>query len=238
MSDRCSESWNRLVRADTIAEILIRAMARGHAGGMTQGVALASEIAAFLEADGWVAATITDAEFNFVECFKLFACTDGCPEFVAVPVDPMAVELEPVLARISSPENLRCDLKCEDESCFEALVSSGNGCRSELMFFRMGNPEPFDESKSTTVKLLLERLPWLLAALTERGQISRDLPPRLVYVFKLLVQGLDRKSIAEHLDLSIHTVGDYTKEIYRHYEVHSQTELVCKFHAASPHMYV
>ena len=43
------------------------------------------------------------------------------------------------------------------------------------------------------------------------------------------VRGTPRKEIAADLGLSLHTVNDHLKQIYRHFGVRSQVELVARF---------
>ncbi len=45
----------------------------------------------------------------------------------------------------------------------------------------------------------------------------------------LLVQGYTRSKIAAHLGLSLHTVNDYVKAVFQHFQVHSQAELISRF---------
>ena len=56
-----------------------------------------------------------------------------------------------------------------------------------------------------------------------------DLSSRPREVLNCLLQGYSRKEIAGHLDLSIHTLGDYVTDLYKRFDVHSQTDLVRRF---------
>ena len=44
-----------------------------------------------------------------------------------------------------------------------------------------------------------------------------------------LMSGLDRKSIAAHLGISANTVAGYAREVYRHFGVNSQPQLIRRF---------
>lgn len=52
------------------------------------------------------------------------------------------------------------------------------------------------------------------------------LPPRLQQVLAGIKQGLPSKEIARRLNLSVHTVHDYVKELYRRFGVSSRAELL------------
>jgi DNA-binding CsgD family transcriptional regulator len=57
----------------------------------------------------------------------------------------------------------------------------------------------------------------------------RDLPPRARQVLACLLEGDVDKQIAARLRLSIHTVNDYTKAIYRHFRVAGRTQLLARW---------
>lgn len=59
---------------------------------------------------------------------------------------------------------------------------------------------------------------------SEQGQDS--LSPREAQVLEALAQGLSYKEVARRFDLSIHTVGDYVKGLYRKLRVNSRGEAV------------
>jgi DNA-binding CsgD family transcriptional regulator len=79
--------------------------------------------------------------------------------------------------------------------------------------------------------IVLTEVPWLHPK-ANAGRDSAGVPalsPRRRTVFMLLVQGYSRGRIASNLELSRHTVDEYVKEIYRHFDVHSQAELIGRF---------
>jgi FixJ family two-component response regulator len=61
-----------------------------------------------------------------------------------------------------------------------------------------------------------------------KEKISK-LTPRQRDVISLLLAGDSLKEIAQKLGLSKHTVGDYVKEIYKHFSVSSRAELLAQF---------
>ncbi len=98
------------------------------------------------------------------------------------------------------------------------------------LFRRTGSPH-FSERDTRIAHILISEVGWLHDDSWPnhpRHEIS-DLSPRLRSVLALLLHGEPRKAIADKLDLSIHTIGDYIKLVYRHFSVHSQSELIRRF---------
>jgi FixJ family two-component response regulator len=56
-----------------------------------------------------------------------------------------------------------------------------------------------------------------------------NLPPRLRQVLSFLLAGDSLKEVAQRLELSAHTVGDYVKQIYKHFAVSSRAQLAALF---------
>ena len=61
-----------------------------------------------------------------------------------------------------------------------------------------------------------------------------DLAARERDVLQLLLQGNAPKVIAQELEISRHTVGDYVKKIYRAFDVKSRGELLSRFITGDP----
>jgi len=96
------------------------------------------------------------------------------------------------------------------------------------LYRRKGRPD-FDDREMRIAHIILTEVPWLhYEEFPERRIIDR-LYPRHRTVLNLLCEGWDRKKISAHLGLSLQTVNGYVKEIFRHFEVHSQSELIAKF---------
>lgn len=101
---------------------------------------------------------------------------------------------------------------------------------SSIGIYRTGDRELFTEREAKIAHIVLTEVPWL--HLTgwpeERGQSALKLYPRLRTVLNLLIEGWSRKQIADRLGLSLNTIHGYVEDIYRHFSVHSQAELLAR----------
>lgn len=140
-------------------------------------------------------------------------------------------------AQMNRPEDLQqtdiMDLFVQ--AGMDQVLLSGRPTRlgqlSVIVIGRRPGQTPFSDRQSRIAHILLSEIPWLHDESWPehpRDGITR-LAPRQRTVLTLLLQGLSRKQIAGELDLSIHTIGDYVKEIYRAFDVHSQSELLRRF---------
>lgn len=95
-------------------------------------------------------------------------------------------------------------------------------------FYRRLGEADFTLRDTRIMHILLTEIPWLhqadLPHRPARGMVA--LPPRQRQLLNQLVQGHSRKAIASALRLSENTVHGYVKEIFRHFGVHSQAELI------------
>lgn len=93
-----------------------------------------------------------------------------------------------------------------------------------------GSP-PFTVRESRIVHIILSEVPWLhaLGWPEDRGVTVPRLTQRQRLVLNLMLEGQSRKIIADHMSISIHTVGEYIKAVYRHFKVQSQAELITRF---------
>ncbi len=108
-----------------------------------------------------------------------------------------------------------------------AVVDYGFSC---VAFYRpLGAPE-FSERDSRIAHIIFNEV----AMLHQVGMphaVSRpipQLPPRCRLIINLLVRGQRRATIAGHLGISQETVNGYVKQIFRHFDVHSQSELIAR----------
>ena len=106
----------------------------------------------------------------------------------------------------------------------------GGGISGVAVYRKLGEAH-FDERETRIAHIILSEVPWLHFQGfpdQEAREIAR-LYPRHRTVMNLLCEGWGRKRIADHLGLSIHTVHGYSKTVFKHFGVHSQTELVKRF---------
>jgi DNA-binding CsgD family transcriptional regulator len=105
-------------------------------------------------------------------------------------------------------------------------VMSGIG-----MHRRPGKP-PFSQRDRAIVHLVTSQIDWLHRAGTDvpaNTPALAQLTPKLNEVMLYVLAGESRKEIARRLNRSEHTVGDYFKTLYRHFDVSSRAELLAKF---------
>ncbi len=104
-------------------------------------------------------------------------------------------------------------------------------CLSAIGIYRKNDDVSFTERESKMAHVILSEVPWLHETgwPEDRGVTVPRLYPQQRIVLNLLLQGGDRKSIASQLGISPNTVSGYVKEIYQHFKVNSQPELMRKF---------
>lgn len=97
-------------------------------------------------------------------------------------------------------------------------------------FYRSPGEADFTPRDTRIMHIILTELPWLhqadLPHLPARGILA--LPPRQRQLLNQLVQGHSRKAIATALGISENTVHGYVKQVFRHFSVHSQAELIAR----------
>ncbi len=91
----------------------------------------------------------------------------------------------------------------------------------------------FSARESKIAHIILTEVSWLHDLPDQPTQRERmaGLSPRERTVFNLLTMGYPRKQIAADLAISLHTVNDYAKHLYRIFGVHSQQELMARFYS-------
>jgi len=102
---------------------------------------------------------------------------------------------------------------------------------STIAIFRRRHDPPFSERETRIAHILLSELSWLHEQgwPTDRGATVPHLSPRQRTVLNLLLDGRTRKEMAGSLSLSLHTVAQYQKAIYRHFGVRSHATLIRRF---------
>lgn len=99
---------------------------------------------------------------------------------------------------------------------------------SSIGIYRRADQDYFSERELLIAHIMLTEVTWLheMGWPEDRGATVPQLYRQLRIILNLLLEGLDRKTIADQLQISIHTLGGYCKEIYRHFRVSSQSELI------------
>lgn len=118
---------------------------------------------------------------------------------------------------------------------FQGMIMSGHPLDKEsyshLVIYRNKDKAEFDLRETQIAHIVLSEVPWLHAMgwPEDRGATIPKLSPRQRSVLNMLTKGYSRKEMAYALEISENTVSGYVKEVYRHFGVHSQTDLVRKF---------
>lgn len=114
--------------------------------------------------------------------------------------------------------------------------SPGRGT-SVAAFYRSRAAAAFSERESRLAHILLTEVTWLHEA-GEPGPAAFEIPkltPRCRVILNHLVTGRSRKEIAADLGISLHTVNDYVKQIFRHFGVHSRAQLASRLRNGDGH---
>jgi DNA-binding CsgD family transcriptional regulator len=101
---------------------------------------------------------------------------------------------------------------------------------SGIGIYRNKDRPHFDARECRIAHILLSEIPWLHqeGMNEDEGQALVPLQPRHRTVLNLLVQGWGRKKISEHLGLTLNTTHGYVKQIFQHFDVHTQPELISR----------
>lgn len=108
---------------------------------------------------------------------------------------------------------------------------TSNGQISAISLFRDLTDDLFSPREARIAHILLSEVPWLhdpgwTSGLSDNVSSLSD-RQRLALAF--MIQGKSRKEIADSMDISVHTVGDHIKELYRIFAVQSHVELMRRF---------
>ncbi len=108
---------------------------------------------------------------------------------------------------------------------------------SVISMYRSHGVAEFDGREARIAHIVLAEVPWLHEAgrqEEDRMKLLPKLSPRRRDVLNLVLEGHARKEMAAALGISTHTLDGYVKDIFRHFRVHSQVELIARFRAGSP----
>ena len=118
---------------------------------------------------------------------------------------------------------------------FDGLIMSGHPVDEEsyshIVIYRKMSKGAFTERQTQMAHIVLSEVKWLHAQgwPEDRGATIPKLTPRQRSVLIMLTGGHSRKEMASALEISENTISGYVKDVYRHFDVHSQTDLVRKF---------
>lgn len=120
-----------------------------------------------------------------------------------------------------------------DDSIYAYFPLSQPGLVVGLGINRAWNDRPFGEREKRLIELMHDQLAWLYRQFDQENEsgfphVKRPLSQRLQQTLARLVAGDSEKQIASTLNLSVHTVHDYVKQLYRLYGVNSRAELLAK----------
>lgn len=107
--------------------------------------------------------------------------------------------------------------------------ADGAGSSCTITLYRIPGSLPFTERERHIAHLLLSEVGWLHECVwTSLWYPAGVAAPRksLLQVISLMLAGLSRQEVSDKLGITMNTVNSYLKEIYRHYGVHSQLELI------------
>lgn len=106
-----------------------------------------------------------------------------------------------------------------------------NNCVSAIGLYRKFGRPAFSRRDARIVHIILTEVAWLHEQgwPWESALKVPELPPRCQTTVNLLLEGHSRKEIAEAMQISVHTLNGYVKQIYSEYGVHSQAELMKRF---------
>lgn len=103
---------------------------------------------------------------------------------------------------------------------------------SVVGFYRGPNAGRFSLRDRLLVDVVLDGADWVHAddSLQESEAIDpAGLPRQHMVLLSLLIHGSSRQEIAELMKLSVNTINSYTKTLFKHFGVRSQTELMQQF---------
>lgn len=107
--------------------------------------------------------------------------------------------------------------------------ADGAGRSCTITLYRIPGALPFTARDRHVAHLLLSEVGWLhdcvwtdLRSPVVVGALRKSLLP----VISMLLGGASRQEVSDRMGIKINTVNSYMKEIYRHYGVHSQLELI------------
>lgn len=115
-----------------------------------------------------------------------------------------------------------------DDFILAAAPLSARGCVAGIGLHRAAGARRFSEAERRVVEALNAELGWFYRQTAQIAETVRAVPRRLQAVMRSAAIGASAKQIARETGLSIHTVRDYLKDLYRCFGVSGRAELVAR----------
>ncbi len=116
--------------------------------------------------------------------------------------------------------------------CILSVYPLGNHSFSAIGLHRRKGSPPFEPRHRAMVHVMFGQLDFLHrpgADVAANNNELYELTPREQQVLMYLLAGDQAKQVASKTQLSVHTVNDYVKRIYRHFSVSTRAELLTLF---------
>ena len=106
---------------------------------------------------------------------------------------------------------------------------------SAIGLYRGEGHGEFSERDKKIAHLLIREIPWLHTSGWPHESCAEvpQLSPQQRVVLNLLLDGHGRKQISHQMELTENTIAGYIKDVYRHFQVNSHAQLMCKFIAGN-----
>jgi DNA-binding CsgD family transcriptional regulator len=106
---------------------------------------------------------------------------------------------------------------------------------SGVVFYRRLREPSFGERERTVVHAMFQQVDWMHRSVIHAAELvsTIDISPRERGVLMRVLAGESRKTIAETLHVSPHTVADHLKQLYRKLGVKTRAGLMARFIQAS-----
>ena len=113
------------------------------------------------------------------------------------------------------------------DSFIYAVARSSSTSARCIALHRPWGARPFTARERQLIDVFHRECRWLHEpSRSVDAALLQGLGPRLCQTLRLLARGLGETQVAAELDLSPHTVHEYVKALYRHFDVSSRSELL------------
>ncbi|HEX6963814.1 MAG TPA: helix-turn-helix transcriptional regulator [Lacipirellula sp.] len=149
------------------------------------------------------------------------------------PKHPFTCSSESFPSPIGSPSNADCRMPVETgfEHVLVSVFTLGLQAYSGIVLYRRCGEPPFLDRERAIVHAMFQHVDWIHRSVFQAAALvgATDISPREREVLMRLLAGESRKTIAANLRLSVYTVADHLKQIYRKLGVKTRAGLMAKF---------